>query len=121
MGSKRWIRLRVVDNLIFIIAKWTSLLVNFSGKPVMPTLESIMRGSWIADIVFVVNTFEGCWRKPAIFLLVHMLKGRRRVEHLPICIKDKLKESIYFRDTKKEVTMLGIEKIYNQCIKWHSY
>lgn len=51
----------VIYNLIFIIIHWSCLLLDFASKPIMPALKTIVRGTWIANKIIVVDSFQGLW------------------------------------------------------------
>ena len=100
--------LRVVYNLVLILVHWPRFWLDFSRKPIMPTLEAVVWCCFITDEVIIIDPFEGLGTQPPSFLPIHVPQRFRGIEHFSISIEDLLQMHVDLRDAEEETPMFGI-------------
>lgn len=77
----------------------------------MPICKSEVWGSFVADVLIVVNSLERFGAKPSSFLGVHMLEGLWGVQHSCVGIENALQMVVYFGNSEEKPSLICIEKI----------
>lgn len=100
--------LGIIDDFILIFIEGTSFFLDLTGKPIVPTLKTVVRSRLITNIFIVIDPLE-CFRaQPSSFLSIHMLQRLGRVQHTSVSVENLFKVLIHLGNSEEKSSLVCI-------------
>ena len=77
----------------------------------MPTLETEIGSSRIADEVIIVNSLQCLWTEPSILFSIQISERLGSVQHLSISVENALEVSVDFGNAEESPSMFVVQEV----------